>query len=227
MTRGIKSRGAPVRSSTRQGRVAPGQQRQRSWQARRRRAFHRAQAQDTARPGFVQRLARLAGERQQAIGVAQQHGAGRRELQAPPFAHEEFDAKVFLELAHARRDVGLDAMQLVGGARDAARADDGPEDMQVRELHISFRDDIHLNNSFFRNAILHRLASIGNTHRGEDDEREGRIRAAHRSPAGARSPAGRTAGTARRALAERARCGWFKVSNACRRRLRAFGIAEA
>jgi hypothetical protein len=29
------------------------------------------------------------------------------------------------------------------------------------------------------------------------------------------------------ALAERARCGWFNVSNACRRRLRAFGIAEA
>ena len=29
------------------------------------------------------------------------------------------------------------------------------------------------------------------------------------------------------ALAERARCGWFKVSDACRRRLRAFRIAEA
>jgi hypothetical protein len=29
------------------------------------------------------------------------------------------------------------------------------------------------------------------------------------------------------ALAERARCGWFKVSDTCRRRLRAFRIAEA
>ena len=29
------------------------------------------------------------------------------------------------------------------------------------------------------------------------------------------------------ALAERARCGWFNVSDACRRRLRAFRIAEA
>ncbi|MGE5714281.1 MAG: hypothetical protein ACM32F_10425 [Betaproteobacteria bacterium] len=29
------------------------------------------------------------------------------------------------------------------------------------------------------------------------------------------------------ALAGRARCGWFNVSEACRRRLRAFGIAEA
>lgn len=28
------------------------------------------------------------------------------------------------------------------------------------------------------------------------------------------------------ALAERLRCGWFKVSEACGRRLRAFGIAE-
>jgi hypothetical protein len=28
-------------------------------------------------------------------------------------------------------------------------------------------------------------------------------------------------------LAERARCGWFNVSEACRRRLREFGIAEA
>jgi hypothetical protein len=29
------------------------------------------------------------------------------------------------------------------------------------------------------------------------------------------------------ALAERARCGWFNVSDACRRRLRMFTIAEA
>jgi hypothetical protein len=28
-------------------------------------------------------------------------------------------------------------------------------------------------------------------------------------------------------LSERARCGWFNVSDACRRRLRAFRIAEA
>jgi hypothetical protein len=29
------------------------------------------------------------------------------------------------------------------------------------------------------------------------------------------------------ALAERVRCGWFTATEACRRRLRAFGIAEA
>ena len=70
-------------------------------------------------------------EREQALGIAEQHGARRRKLQPPALAQEEFDAEIFFQLAHARRDVGLDAMQPVGGAGDTAGLDDRPEDMQV------------------------------------------------------------------------------------------------
>src|SRR6478735_1168074 len=58
-------------------------------------------------------------------------------MQALALADEELDAEVFLELADAGGDVGLHAVQLLGGTRDAAGADDGAEDVQVDEIHRS------------------------------------------------------------------------------------------
>ena len=121
----------------RHGRIAAVIRAERPRQAHGGGALHGAEAQHAARMLLVHRLARLAGQVEQAVGIAQQRAAGRRDVQALALADEELDAQVVLELADAGGDVGLHAVQLLGGARDAAGADDGAEDVQVDEIHRS------------------------------------------------------------------------------------------
>ena len=90
-------------------------------------ALHRAKAQRAARTRARHRVARFLGQRQQPIGVVEQYAAFRRELHPPPFADEQGDAEILLELLDARRHVRLHAVQLLRGARDAAGAHDGAE----------------------------------------------------------------------------------------------------
>ena len=83
----------------------------------------------------MQRLARLLGEVEQAVCVAEQEVAGRREVQALAFANKEIDAELGLELAHPRGHVRLHAMELLGGPRDAARVHDRAEDLKISKVH--------------------------------------------------------------------------------------------
>ena len=82
-------------------------------------------------------LARLLGKIEQPIRVVEQQLALGGEVQLLALAHEKLDAEVAFELAHAGGDVGLDAVELFGGARDAAGLHHRAEDMQVGEIHRS------------------------------------------------------------------------------------------
>ena len=87
-------------------------------------ALHGAEPENAARPRILHRVARLLGERQQPVGIAEQHLPGRRQMQALAFANEERDADIFLELADARRHIGLNAIQPL--ARPGSRRLRGP-----------------------------------------------------------------------------------------------------
>ncbi len=58
-------------------------------------------------------------------------------MQALALPDEERDADIVLELADARRDVGLDAMQTLSGPRDAALTNHGAEYLQIGQIHAS------------------------------------------------------------------------------------------
>ena len=85
----------------------------------------------------MHRLARFPRQVDQPLGIIEQELARRRDMQPLALAHEEVDAELALELAHARGDVGLHAVELFRGPRHAAGLDDGAEDMQVAEIHHS------------------------------------------------------------------------------------------
>jgi hypothetical protein len=72
-------------------------------------------------------------------------------MQPLALAQKQVDAEIFLELADARRDVGLHAVQLFRRARDAAFAHHGGEDAEIGKVHwiISDRDQIYHNYSFY------------------------------------------------------------------------------
>ena len=110
---------------------------ERTGQPHGRRALHGAQPQQAAGVLLVHGLASFAGKIQQAVGVAEQRAAGGRHVHALALADEELHAQVLFQLADARRDVGLHPMQLLGGAGDAAGADDSAENVQVDQIHRS------------------------------------------------------------------------------------------
>jgi hypothetical protein len=85
----------------------------------------------------VHRLARLVGEIEQPVRVVEQQLAGRGEVQLFAIADEEVDAELGFELAHARGDVGLHAVELLRGAGDAARLYDGAKDVEIGQVHRS------------------------------------------------------------------------------------------
>ncbi len=58
-------------------------------------------------------------------------------MQALALANKERNADIVLELADPRRDVGLDAMQMLRRARHAALAYDRTEDLQIGQIHTS------------------------------------------------------------------------------------------
>ena len=104
-------------------------------QADRGRALHCAKAQRPARARIAHRVARFFGQRQQPVGVVEEHAARRRELHPPALADEQGDAEILLELLHPGGDVRLHAVKLQRGARDAAGAHHRLEDAEIGKLH--------------------------------------------------------------------------------------------
>ncbi|CDI89563.1 hypothetical protein BN889_01498 [Pseudomonas aeruginosa PA38182] len=104
-------------------------------QVDRRGAVHRAEGEVAHRFAPLHRRARLLLQGEQPRGVVQQDLAGRRQLQALAFAEEQVDAKLFLQLPQARRQVRRHPVQALGGAGDGAFLGDRLEDPQLAELH--------------------------------------------------------------------------------------------
>jgi hypothetical protein len=73
----------------------------------------------------------------QSVRVVEQELAGRGEMQALALAYEELDAQLGFELANARGDVGLHAVELFRRARHAAGLHHGAEDMEIGQIHRS------------------------------------------------------------------------------------------
>ena len=120
-------------------------------QARRRGALEGTEPEEAVRPVALERRLRLRGEPQQPVGVGEQHLALGGQHELAPLAVEELGAQALLELLHARRDVGLHAVQRGGGLGDAALLGDGLEDLQLDQIHwFSERERSVLNYSFFR-----------------------------------------------------------------------------
>ena len=83
-------------------------------------------------------MARLFGEADQPLGVAEQQLAARRQMKALAVAVEQRDAHSGLKLLDARADVGGHAVQLVRSLDDAAFLHDGLEHLQIGEVHCRF-----------------------------------------------------------------------------------------
>ena len=98
-------------------------------------AFHCAQAQRPARVRVAHGVARFFGERQQPVGVVDEHAALGGELHPPALADEERDAEIGLELLHPGGHIGLHAVKLLRGARDAAGAHHCAKDAEIGKLH--------------------------------------------------------------------------------------------
>jgi hypothetical protein len=58
-------------------------------------------------------------------------------VQLLALADKQLDPEVGLKLAHAGGDVGLHTVELLGGARHAARLHHRAEDVEVAEIHRS------------------------------------------------------------------------------------------
>ena len=108
---------------------------QRLRQARGGGAFHCAQTQAAAGLAGVHRLAGLFSQRQQAVGIAAQRLAGRREHHALAFAQEQGGAQLLFELLHARGHVRLHATQPLSGTGHAALQGNGAEDCECGKVH--------------------------------------------------------------------------------------------
>jgi len=80
-------------------------------------------------------MAGLLGQVQQALRIGQQLAAGGGEVEAPPFAHEQFHPQVRLQLAHPGGDVGLHPVEAHRRPGDAALRHHGAEDVQVCQFH--------------------------------------------------------------------------------------------
>jgi len=83
--------------------------------------------------------ARFLGQRQQALGIAQQDLTGGCEVQSLALADEQRDAQIVLKLADAGGHVGLDTAQPLGGARDAAFVNHRAEDQEIGQVHSSLQ----------------------------------------------------------------------------------------
>jgi hypothetical protein len=81
------------------------------------------------------RAPRLVGQRQQAIGVADQHVARRRQAQAASLVFEQWHAQRRLQLADACGDARLRAIEAGRCTVHAARLDDGAEGLQFAKFH--------------------------------------------------------------------------------------------
>ena len=110
---------------------------QRPWQPRGCGALHRAEPQHATRPRLVQGVPRFVGQRQHALGIADEHPACRRQLQALALTKEKVDAELFFELPDPRRHIRLHPMQALRRAGYAACLHDGEKDVQVRGFNIS------------------------------------------------------------------------------------------
>lgn len=106
----------------------------------RRRALHRAEPERPARSRILDGAVRFLGQRQQALGIAEQYLASRRKVQPFTLANEQRDRKILLQLPDPGRDIGLHAMQPLSGARHAAFAHHCTEDHQVRQVHSSLHE---------------------------------------------------------------------------------------
>src|SRR5262249_60405484 len=82
-------------------------------------------------------LAGPLGEIEQPVGIVEQKLPRGREVQLLAVADEQLDPELALELAHARGDVGLHAVELFGGTGDAAGLHHGAEDLEVAQVHRS------------------------------------------------------------------------------------------
>ncbi|MPM82192.1 hypothetical protein SDC9_129253 [bioreactor metagenome] len=111
------------------------QLRQRLGQAHQRRALHGAQAQSARGMVGTNGLARLLGQRQQLLRVAQQGFTGRGEQHAPSFTQKQRHAQLFFQLLDACGDVGLHAAQPFGGAGHAVLLCHHAEDLKRKQIH--------------------------------------------------------------------------------------------
>ena len=87
---------------------------------------------------FADRLVRQA---QQTVRIDEQGVSLRRETYGAPLAAEQPRAEMLLQLADARRHIGLDAIELVGCTDDAALVHDGSEDLQGLQVDRSHREN--------------------------------------------------------------------------------------
>ncbi|MNR21082.1 hypothetical protein D3C85_1379610 [compost metagenome] len=101
----------------------------------RRRAVHGPQHEVPGRLAATHGGQRLVAQGRHAVGVVEQHLAGRRQLQALAFAQEQLDAQLLLKLAQARRQVRRHPMQALCSTGDRAFLGHGLEDTQLTELH--------------------------------------------------------------------------------------------
>ena len=133
----VRIAGAQLQSHLR---MAPVIFAERAGQADRRGALHRAEAEQPARALVLHGAARLIGEREQPVGVVEQHAAGGREMQA--LSSRRNSATPSSSSSWRMRVVTFDCTRLSrrGGTRDAAFADDDAEDAQGGEImHLSLR----------------------------------------------------------------------------------------
>ena len=106
-------------------------------QARAGRALERAQPEHALGLAGAHLADRLVRQAQQAVRVGEQRVSLRRETDGAAFATEQARADMLLQLADARRHVGLHAIELGGRADDAAFVHDGAENLQGLEINCS------------------------------------------------------------------------------------------
>ena len=87
------------------------------------RALERAQPEYTLRLAGAHFADRLIRQAQQAISIGEQGVPLRRETDGAPLAAEQPGTEMFFQLADARRHIGLNAIELVGGTDDPALVD--------------------------------------------------------------------------------------------------------
>ncbi|MCY1553757.1 hypothetical protein D9M68_902730 [compost metagenome] len=83
----------------------------------------------------TQRCLGLGLQGEHALGVTQQHLAGRRQLQALALAQEQLDAQGVLQLAQARGEVRRHPVQAACRPGDGALFGHGLEDTELAEFH--------------------------------------------------------------------------------------------
>ena len=104
------------------------------------RRFHRSDRERSLRFAIVARgQQRLARQRRHPLRIGKQAAAGAGQRHAAAVTLEQRGADLGLQRLHPLRDVGLDGVEFVGRAGNAAEASDGRKGQEIAQFHGAVR----------------------------------------------------------------------------------------